>query len=498
MVGIFLCLFAVSLIGIDAWRSWQARSVQIHLSKTATANLARAMAQHADDTVKQVDISILGIIECLRDEQKDADAVTLVRLHEFMGTQLRHLPQVQDFFVIDEHGKWVGNSHSNENKKFDSSQREYFIYHRDHTDPEAHIGPPIRSLATGKWVLTISRRMDHSDGSFGGVVLAGIDAEYFKTYYDKIDIGKNGAILIAMNDGTIFVRRPSLDESALKSINKMPFFIDFLSKIDNGSEVTKSTLDGVQRIVSHRRLQRYSMFVAVALSMEDVLESWTQDNYYHIAADFFIISILAFLGYRLVLQVKLREQAEEAANDARTSVEKLNQTLQKFAFQDGLTGLANRRYFDITLEKELNRAARMKKPLGLIMLDVDFFKKYNDQYGHPAGDDCLKKISAVIKTAENRPGDMAARYGGEEMVIILPNSNLMGTMAIAEKIVKSVRELSIPHQGNGNGVVTISAGVAVLDPVTTIDTALGLVTQADQALYMAKSSGRDRTCSAPL
>jgi diguanylate cyclase (GGDEF)-like protein len=162
--------------------------------------------------------------------------------------------------------------------------------------------------------------------------------------------------------------------------------------------------------------------------------------------------------------------------------------------QDGLTGLANRRHFDLALDKEFSRAVREASSLALIMIDVDCFKQYNDIYGHAAGDECLRKISQVIKTNQNRPGDVAARYGGEELGVLLPGTDVRGAMTIAEKIRLEIHNLGIEHTGNSAGVVTVSAGVDAFIPIQNLDNPLELVLAADKALYAAKSSGRDRVC----
>jgi diguanylate cyclase (GGDEF)-like protein len=128
------------------------------------------------------------------------------------------------------------------------------------------------------------------------------------------------------------------------------------------------------------------------------------------------------------------------------------------------------------------------------MLDVDYFNQYNDIYGHPAGDECLRKISQAVKAAQNRAGDLTARYGGEELAVLLPGADVAGAIAVAEKILLAVRNLRITHTANPAGIVAISAGVAACVPTREGSIPLELVQAADQALYAAKSGGRDRVC----
>lgn len=172
--------------------------------------------------------------------------------------------------------------------------------------------------------------------------------------------------------------------------------------------------------------------------------------------------------------------------------------LRKMAFLDGLLGVFNRRYFDQQLETELARSHRSGAPLSLLMLDVDFFKRYNDTYGHLAGDDCLRNVAASIRQSLRRPGDVVARYGGEEFACILPETPLEDAIAIASALEQQIRELSIPHANSGAAkVVTVSIGVCC-KPQGSKGTSAELVSQADAQLYQAKHSGRAQVCGAAL
>ncbi|PKM45614.1 MAG: hypothetical protein CVV05_04965 [Gammaproteobacteria bacterium HGW-Gammaproteobacteria-1] len=179
------------------------------------------------------------------------------------------------------------------------------------------------------------------------------------------------------------------------------------------------------------------------------------------------------------------------AHDA-TDRKLLEETLRNLSYQDGLTGIANRRRFDEKLELEWRRAARENQPITLIMIDIDFFKNYNDLYGHPAGDECLKKIAHVLSVTIARPGDIAARYGGEEFAAILPNTSLLGAEKLAEQIRSRVEDLELPHANSAvSPWVTVSVGLATRVPVNPDDYTT-LLEGADRALYKAKQQGRNR------
>lgn len=168
--------------------------------------------------------------------------------------------------------------------------------------------------------------------------------------------------------------------------------------------------------------------------------------------------------------------------------------MREMAFVDGLTGVANRRHFEERLDLEFRRCRRSGVPLAILMLDVDFFKRYNDCYGHQAGDECLRRVAATLKSCLGRPGDLTARYGGEEFICLLPEIDWTGAEAIGEKMVAAVRSLGMPHRESEAAlVVTVSAGMAVAPPSYSVS-ADNLIAEADAQLYRAKREGRNRLC----
>jgi two-component system, chemotaxis family, response regulator WspR len=187
-----------------------------------------------------------------------------------------------------------------------------------------------------------------------------------------------------------------------------------------------------------------------------------------------------------------RDAAFRFLHESQQKLSEANIELQKLASLDGLTGIPNRRRFDEALQIELLRAQRMQSSLSLLMCDIDFFKIYNDTYGHLAGDLCLKKVAAVLSTTLQRPADLAARYGGEEFALILPDTHERGAVAVAETCCKQVEALAIPHQGSVNyGKVTASIGLVHLIPSIHVSPE-HLISMADDALYQAKRNGRNQ------
>ena len=490
---IFVILVCLSLVLVDGWRTYSARISEMKLAETATTNLARALAQHAEDTIKGADTALIGLIERL---EVDGLSASRERLHALLMMHVAELPQLHGMFVYDANGNWVVNSLPEMPANMNNSDREYFIYHRTHEDRNPYISIPVRSRSTGQWIITITRRINHTDGSFAGVALATIDMAYFQKFYDSFDIGRAGVIFLALDNGTYLARRP-FDESLIgKSLSKSRLFNEFLPNAPVGTAIITALTDNVERLYAYRRLEKYPLVVFAALSTEEIYEKWRADTYQHSVIAIFISAVLGWMGFRLVRLIQFREQAETELRHTQDALENLNKQLEKLALEDGLTGLANRRQFDETLIKDYKQAMRSSSPLGLVMIDVDHFKSYNDIYGHPAGDDCLKTISRVIKESLKRPVDLAARYGGEEIVLLLPNTQLEGALTVAETIRQAIYALGIPHSGNETGVVTISAGVSAVVPGIKDNSVLELVQAADKALYSAKHGGRNSISAA--
>ena len=194
---------------------------------------------------------------------------------------------------------------------------------------------------------------------------------------------------------------------------------------------------------------------------------------------------------RLTTQVTIAISQSQLCCQLQTA----NQKLQQLAILDGLTEIANRRYFDLILDREWHRMARERQPLSLILCDIDCFKAYNDSYGHQQGDFCLQQVANILQQSIQRPADLAARYGGEEFALILPNTDYRGALFIARKILKCLAQMQLPHrESTVSNFVTLSMGVTskVPDRNQTSDSAIAT---ADRLLYQAKQSGRNRLVS---
>ncbi|NMZ83415.1 sensor domain-containing diguanylate cyclase [Pseudomonas mandelii] len=485
---VLLVAVCLSLTAIVIWEAWNSRQYHLHDKEVAMSNLAQTLTSQAQSSIKQADTLLFALVD--RVENEGVASAQLPRFRRLLAAQRSELTQLHGLFVFDEKGGWIANSNGADIPGANNSDREYFIYHRDHTDRGPHIGPSIKSRSTREWIMTVSRRINHPDGSFAGVALATIYLDHFLALYDSIDMGQNGVINLIADDGSIVVRRPFNEADVGTSVAKGPLFMQLLPKGNSGTATVKSYVDGVERVVGFRRVDGYPLIVFAGLDKRDVLAGWREESILSAGIVLLLLVFLGGLGYRLIRFMKQQNHFQSVLLDAREKLIEVNRSLELLALEDALTGLSNRRQFDLFILAEMGRARRTVTHLAMLMIDVDHFKSFNDRYGHVAGDDCLRKISAIIKDNIKRPGDLAARYGGEEFTVVLPGTDYVGAFLVAEKIRRGVQQAGIVHSECPEGMVTVSVGVCAYNPAS-LDQPDDLVTAADKALYVAKASGRN-------
>lgn len=233
-----------------------------------------------------------------------------------------------------------------------------------------------------------------------------------------------------------------------------------------------------------RSLVQLWLAVAVLASLLDISVVLYAPVRY--SAGWYLSRAISLCATGVVLAAMLREMTLLYAR-----VADLNERLEQMAVTDGLTGLANRRHFNATLDREWRRAQRERHDISLLMIDIDWFKGYNDRLGHLAGDDCLRRVAGAIAASVRRPTDLAARYGGEEFTVVLPNTDADGALAVARRVLASVAALALPYPGEARRLVSVSIGAATLGPMAA-GTEATLIAASDEALYRAKNEGRNR------
>ncbi|GBD47439.1 sensor domain-containing diguanylate cyclase [Methylopila sp. Yamaguchi] len=389
------------------------------------------------------------------------------------------------------------------------------------------IGRLVVGRVTGRPTIAVATPTAKDGAAVDGMLFASIDLGAMSDLADQSDQGGARSVsVIDARDGKVVAGSGALRRLINASVEGHPLLTALVGARYEGSAEVRG-LNGVDEIVGFAplRIQGLSRpVVVVGAPLDAVLKDAAAIAAKRLAIALFValVALLAAwgLGYwTLARPIRMLTGAAEqiGAGDltARTRIgavqpaeirvlgATLNETaerlsaaqgrLQSLADEDGLTGLANRRRFDDEMKAACARAERDGAPLSTLLIDVDHFKSFNDNFGHLAGDDALRRIGAAIRACANRPGDVAARYGGEEFAVILPNTGADGAASVAARILSSVRDLRIAHGGAPGGVATVSIGSASSSPTRRgALTPEMFVRTADEALYAAKAGGRNR------
>jgi diguanylate cyclase (GGDEF)-like protein/PAS domain S-box-containing protein len=597
----FVVLTCVAILGVSGWREWAARDAVLKGAETEMANVARSLTQHAEDSFDLLDSGVVGVVSRL--EMDGTDAATITKLRSLLEARKKAIERIHSLAIIDDQGNCLTSPGTIASTLSDDA---FFRHHQLSPKREAHIGHPVKSLLDGQWVVTLSRRFNKPDGSFGGVVLAAISANYLSHFYEQFEIGRNSSVTLVHGDGLVIARNPSNDKFVGRNVGDGPLFRDSLQR-PSGAFHFKSLLDGAERVSFFKRSGLYPLVLIATVDKAELLAPWRAAAISRMLYVLALVMLIGIIGAVLVRQLQrgqrmaaalVEKEAHfrllaEGSSDMVTSIgtderlryvspssnrvigwranqligtpalagihpedlpqvqaiidamkrgdkdearvtyrnvhrqksevwlestmrvtrkdngnvdgvvaisrditeqKQLETRLETLAIEDSLTGLANRRRFDERLNEEWARAYRDRSSLGLLMIDVDHFKSYNDEYGHPAGDACLRVVAKIIGAEMQRVGDLAARYGGEEFAMLLPNTDAAGCARIGERIRSAIHDAGLVHGSNPEaGCVTASLGGAACRPSFERTAGAGsLVEAADRALYAAKDAGRDR------
>lgn len=598
----FVVLTCTTILGVSGWREWAAREAVLKGAETEMANVARSLTQHLEDSLDLLDSGVVGVVSRL--EMDGTGPATIAKLGNLLEARKKAIARIHSLAIIDDKGNSLTSAGTIGSTFSDDA---FFRYHQLSPKREAHVGHPVKSLIDGEWVVTLSRRFNKQDGSFGGVVLASISSNYLSHFYEQFEIGRNSSVSLTHGDGRIIARNPSNETFVGRSVSDKPLFREPGLQRPKGTYHFKSPLDGAERISFFNRSSRFPLLLLATVDKDELLAPWRAAAISRMLYVLALVMLIAIIGGLLVRQLHRgqrmavvlaekeahfrllaegssdmvtriglderlryvspssvrivgwrpnqligtpalaginpedlpevqaivdamkRGEKEEARliyrNSHRqngeiwlestmrvtrkdngridgvvaisrdiTEHKKLETRLETLAIEDSLTGLANRRRFDERLKEEWARAYRDRSSLGLLMIDVDHFKAYNDEYGHPAGDACLRRIAKIIAAETQRAGDLAARYGGEEFAVLLPNIDAADCAMVGKRIRSAIHEAGLVHRTNpAAGCVTASIGGATCRPALERTAGVtSLVEAADRALYAAKEAGRNR------
>jgi diguanylate cyclase (GGDEF)-like protein len=456
---------AAAIAAIVAFTLWQAREDARARAEREGENIVQAIEADVARNIELYDLSLQGLQEALAIVAVAQAAQEVQRLALF--DRAASAKYMGSLLALNATGDIIVDSKSTTPRPINLADRDYFQVHAQRSDIGLYISRPfISRVSHSEPSIGLSRRLPDKDGVFAGIVVGAMRLSYFRDLFSRLNVGQHGLITLVRSDGTILMRQPSTDGAydIGGSFKDTPIFQRILRE-RSGSFSGRSTISGVDRLLTFTQIGELPLFVAVSQAIDDVYAEWWRRA---IAIGSVTLILTATI---ILLAVMFRHAQRELAAVAVT---------------DELTGLANRRCFEQILRLEWQRAARTNTPLALLMIDIDNFKPFNDQNGHCRADEVLHEFGRLLESCGNRAGDLAARYGGEEFAVILPNTNAKSASVVAERIQSSMLERSQSFGG-----LTVSIGVASRRPRAD-QYPRALVRDADAALYRAKANGRNR------
>jgi diguanylate cyclase (GGDEF)-like protein len=390
--------------------------------------------------------------------------------------------------ITDAGGRIVLTSHPDTMARVDLGDLPEFAVHRDDPASGLIVAGPLRSRASGRMILRLTRRIEAPDGTFAGIASGAVFVDDFQALFERLRITAGSTINIFLNDGTLVVRAP-YDPSVIgRSIAAGAPYRHFRAHV-RGRHLGRSQIDGRERLFAFANPEGVPLIVTVNVSVESIRDAWVYKAGI-VAALVACLSALTF-GLTVLLQREVARRAEREATSRAA-----NAALSELARTDGLTGLLNRRGYDEAFADAWRRAARTGAPLSLMLVDADRFKLFNDRLGHHRGDEVLRSLASCLRQTLSACGGIGCRVGGEEFAAILPGLDAAAAHGAAERVRRAVVNLQIAHAPEVGGVATVSVGLASAVPRAGGDPE-ALFAAADAALYAAKGAGRNRVRAAP-
>ncbi|WP_158900366.1 diguanylate cyclase [Burkholderia sp. L27(2015)] len=462
-----LCLTCVVLL--------QSRADALELGKQQ-ANTALLLIEHDIARSFEIyDLSLDATVEQLRSPDTRGFSPQVQKRVLFdSSAKARYLGAVK---VVDAAGNVTIASQDHKRPKANYSDRDFFAVHRAEPDLGLYISYPYRSrLENGDPAIALSRRIANPDGSFGGIVFLPVYLSYFSDLFSGLPLGSHASITLSRPDGIIITRMPFSSNDVGRTMAGTELGARWAAQTA-GSYVKVSQIDGVTRLFVFRKIKALPLIVTVGIAQQDIFEAW-QRRAFWTGAIAVVASLLIIVAAVLMAgQLKKRERAE--------------QKLALLVSKDPLTGLDNLRAFDARLKAQLDAAQTAGLPFSVLFIDIDRFMAFNDIYGHAQGDELLRTLARCLSENLLRTQGTASRYGGEEFLILLPNTPTERAFQRAYNICEQIKELNIENRGSEFGRVTVSIGISTWSPEQPI-ALRALIDAADRALYEAKTLGRNQ------
>ncbi|WP_457492304.1 sensor domain-containing diguanylate cyclase [Tardiphaga sp. P5_C7] len=438
------------------------------LASQTLGNLASSIDADVSRNIELYDLSLRNVVGNMTEPELVEISRPMRQLILFdHAATARHFGAIQ---VTDVAGNVTLDSSTLDPKPQNFADEEFFKVHKRDPLFGLYISKPM--LHQGSHGIVLSRRIAARDGTFLGVVSGFIRYSYFREISDRLQLEPGDLISVIRQDGVLLMRAPFDMDVVGRDLSRVPGVQKALAYF-SGSAFGNSAVDGVRRLYVWRQ-GSHPLIVVVGRSTDVIFGQWRKYALQIGSA----MGALGLISCALML-ILAREMGKRGEMEDR---------MARLAMTDGLTGLANRRHFDVVMDKEWQRAQRARAPISLLMIDADHFKAFNDNFGHQAGDLVLCGIAWSIARHAQRASDCAARYGGEEFALILPGLSLADAIGLGERIRIEVCHL----ERDGMTTTTISVGAACLVP-SSLTTPSDLISNADGALYAAKAHGRNRT-----
>ena len=463
-IGLFL--IAVGLVVVS-----ELKKKTLSDERDQSLNLVRALALDVGRALADVDATLQAIGQTL-EASYFHEATDELRWPLLFGAQREH-PTISHIRILNQFGDVVYTKKKNAASTVGDQLAVLYHTHARHDD--LHMGPVV-DIGSGKHAFHLSRRFE-KQGQFAGVIVAEVPSAFVELAFLSIKTERSSILSLVYNDDRIAVRV----KDGVVSRGQLVRNSSVMSKIGGQLEGfidDTSLVDGVRRVYAHAAVGKYGLRLFYGQSLREIeLKFWSNVQWLMIIVGL-IASVMFVIAWCL-------------GREFRTRIE-IEAQLEKQVNYDGLTKLSNRRRLDAVMSEEWNRGARSGTPLAMLMIDADYFKKYNDYYGHPIGDRLLQLLAEQVGLTARRAGEVAARFGGEEFAVILPGLSSREAWQRAEDLRSRIEALAIEHHDHPRGIVTVSIGVASLVPEAKVGGPDDLVVCADLALYDAKGLGRNR------